>query len=266
MIPLLRFQSSSPSDQVADRLIQVLDLLVDEAQEFFTLPAGELGQLLAQAVLLGHAHPHQGPAPGDQVVRVALFFRQFLQGAVSDAAAELGQAPGVDAVGLLQATRRAGELAGPLRVDQRDRDAGREQLAGQAAVQPAGRLDDDQLDRRERAQLRDEPDDPVGVVGYVDPLANGVEVAVEHRLGDVDADDDGNGRRIVFMHGGFPALRMRTAARGGVQPAVRVKYTRPPTISLCDGVLNTGTRSICRRPPRRGLLATLRSPRRGMLD
>src|SRR4051812_42373478 len=61
---------------------------------------------------------------------------------------------------------------------------------------------------------------------------------------------------------------MRTASRRGgrVRPAVRVEYTRPPTITLRDGVLNARARSICRRPPLRGLLATLRSPRSGMLD
>ena len=49
----------------------------------------------------------------------------------------------------------------------------------------------------------------------------GVDVAVERGLGDVDADDDREdgdaGRGLengIVLHGGFPALRMRTAARG----------------------------------------------------
>src|SRR5207245_2321664 len=140
-------------------------------------------------VLFRDVHLHQGPAPGDQVVEIDLFFRQLLEGAVFNAAAELGQDFGVDAVGLLQASGGAGELAGTLGVDQRHGDAGQEQLAGQAAVKAAGGLDDHQLDL-ERSELADQLGNAVGVVGQVDPLADGVEVAVEHRLGDVDADDD----------------------------------------------------------------------------
>jgi len=179
---------------------------------------------------------------------------------VSDAAAELGQDFGVDAVGLLQASAGAGELAGALGIDQRHRNAGQEQLDGQAAVKPARGLDDDQLDR-EGSELGDQRGDAVGIVGHLDLLADGIDEAVERRLGDVDADDDyvghsdcGRGRIMLHVHGGFPALRMRTTTRGGVRPAVRVKYTRPPTIRLRDGVANASARSICRRPPRRGML------------
>src|SRR6185503_8459096 len=75
-----------------------------------------------------------------------------------------------------------------------------------------------------------------------------VEVDVEHGLGHVDADEHagrgdggGDGRGggggggvvgIGPLHGGFPALPMRTATRGrgrgDVRAAVRVECTRPP--------------------------------------
>jgi hypothetical protein len=80
-------------------------------------------------------------------------------------------------------------------------------------VQPAGRLDHPQLDL-ERGECGGQLRDAGVVVGHLQALAGGVNVAVERRLGDVDADDGARedrvaamGGRIVFVvHGGFPAL------------------------------------------------------------
>jgi len=61
-----------------------------------------------------------------------------------------------------------------------------------------------------------------------------------------------------------PPAPGRGRGRGRVQPAVRVRRTRRATILLRDGVPEgAGAPTICRPPPRRGLLATLRTPRRG---
>ena len=101
--------------------------------------------------------------------------------------------------------------------------------------------------------------DAVIVVGQLQVLAGGIKIAVERRLGDVDADDgerSGIAMSGIVLHGGYPVLRIRTAPRGRVQPAVRVKYTRSPVILLRDGVMNAWTRSIYRRPSLSGLFAT----------
>src|SRR5579871_1988828 len=89
------------------------------------------------------------------------------------------------------------------------------------------------------------------IVGQRQAPSRRMKMAIERGLGDVDADE---GRNRIVLHGGYPALRMRTIPpERDVQPAVRVKYTRPPTIWLCDDVVNVRTRSICRRPTRRAL-------------
>jgi hypothetical protein len=196
------------------------------------------------------------------------FFRAFLQKMVLGGPREAGQNLRVDAVGFFQPSDGAGVFAGSLRIDQRDGDVGLEQLGGDLTVQSSGGLDEDELNL-EIAETGEELCDAVVVVGQREALAGGIEIAVEGGLGHVDADDDGDGRiglRGIVLHGGFPALRMRTTAGGRVRPAVRVKYTRPPTILLRDGVLSAEARSICRRPSLRGLFATLQSPRSDLLD
>jgi len=116
-------------------------------------------------------------------------------------------------------------------------------------------------------QRRGEPGDARVVVVDPEAQADGVDEQVELVLGHVDAGDrQGDVDQGFVLHGGFPALRMRTAPPGRrVQPAVRVSRTRRTTITLRDGVhAGAPARPICRPPPLRGLLATLRSPRSGM--
>jgi hypothetical protein len=188
-------------------------------------------------------------------------------------AAEGGQDGGIDAVGFFQLADRLGVRPGALGIDQRDADAGLDQFGGDLAVEAAGGFDDHQVDLQ-RSEVREELCDALGVVGQLKTLAGGIDVAVERGLGHVDADDEGKSgiagrgllRNGIVLHGGCPALRMRTASRGRVRPAVRVRYTRPPAIRLRDGVMNARTRSICRRPSFHRLLATLRSLRNDMLD
>ena len=103
----------------------------------------------------------------------------------------------------------------------------------------------------------------VGVVTGVSAGRVDVAATVEGKSGIAGRGLLRNG---IVLHGGCPALRMRTASRGRVRPAVRVRYTRPPAIRLRDGVMSARARSICRRPSLRRLLATLRSPRSDMLD
>jgi hypothetical protein len=178
----------------------------------------------------------------------------------------------VFSVGLLQPPRGFGEGADLLGVDDGHVDAGLQKGGGDPAVVPPRRFDDDQADLVLEQRL-DEPGDARVVVADAEVPLDGVDEQVELRFGHVDAGDGrgGVGQRFV-LHGGFPALRMRTAPRGRVrtparrvQPAVRVSRTRRATIKLRDGVhAGARARTICRPPPLRGLLATLRSPRSGM--
>src|SRR6187402_3419840 len=76
-------------------------------------------------------------------------------------------------------------------------------------------------------------------------LAGGEEVEIERGLGDVDTDP----REVRAIHGGVPFLPMRARGRQGLAaPAtVRAGIQRSATIKLCDGVLSTEARTICRR-------------------
>jgi hypothetical protein len=77
-------------------------------------------------------------------------------------------------------------------------------------------------------------------------LPGGKNVEIERGLGDVDTD-----RNLVrAIHGEFPFLPMRARAFLGSATApatVRACFQRPAAIQLCDGVVSTQARSICRR-------------------
>src|SRR5215212_2988078 len=178
-------------------------------------------------------------------------------------AGEGGQQPAVDVVALLETAHGAGKLAGPLRVDDGDLDAGIEQFGSAAPMIASGGFDEHQADVGS-AELLDELCDATLVIDNAEGLVDDIDEAVQGGLGNIDAGDGLNGR--FLLHGGLPALRMRTVhgLRLDVQPAVGVRSTRPATITLRGGVVSTWARSICRRPPRSKLLATLRSLLRGM--
>jgi len=254
-------------DELGDGAVEVFDLLLDEAQQLGRLGPRKLGRIVGQAVLLGDAHLHQRPPSGNQVAQFGLLLRELFLASRADGAGELGEDAGVDRVGLLQPPGSAGELADALGVDDGDRDARVEQVGGEAAVVTPGGLDADE-GGVDPPQLGEQRRASGVVVGEGEAAAGKIDEAVQLVLGDVDADDDGPKRTIV-LHGGVPALRMRTTPRRGprrVQPAVRVSTTRPAAILLRDGVRRSGvgTRSIYRRPPPARLLATLRSLAGGM--
>ena len=106
-----------------------------------------------------------------------------------------GQDLRIDAVSFFESSDRAGVLAGTLRIDQGDGKIGLEQLGGDLAMQSSGGLEDDKLNLQV-AEAGKKLCDAGIVVGQCEALAGGIEIAVEHGFGDVDADDDRN-RKIA---------------------------------------------------------------------
>ena len=84
-----------------------------------------LGSCVVQAVFLGHAHLHQGAAPGDQVVQLGLFCREFARGVrcrtprPNSARTRASTRSVFSSLPLERANSRA-----RCGIDQRDRDAG----------------------------------------------------------------------------------------------------------------------------------------------
>jgi hypothetical protein len=185
-----------------------------------------------------------------------------------------GQHLRVNPIALLELADRTRKLAGPLRIDQRHRDAGVHQRGGDAAVITTGRLNADQSHAG-----RLEAIDKLNLLGVVvlqrKVLLRKIDEAVQGLLGNIDPghrirSGGTNNNRFIMHDEAYPSLRMRTAPNHrNVQPAVRVNATRPTTIPLRDDVHadeRTGvrTRPICRRPVLRGRRRVVRRPRSTM--
>ena len=98
-------------------------------------------------------------------------------------------------------------------------------------------------------------------IGQVMFLPGGEKVQIERGLGDVDSDCN----LVRAIPGAIPFLPMRARAPWGgatAQATVRACFQRPAATQLCDGVMSTQARSICRRLLRGWLRSQPRSSRR----
>ena len=212
-------------DLLGDLAVQVFDLLLDESQELFGLSGGQLGQLVVSAVLLRDAQLHQRTPSRDQIRKDRLVFPLDRVRPGIDPAGETRQYLGVDAVGLLQLAQGPGELPDPLGVDDAGGDAAGQQRGGEASVVSSGGLDDNQANPGGAKSIDQTSNGLLGVVEGEPLMERPVDEDVQRLFRDIDADDGllRNGwRRRIVLHGGVPALRMRTGpGEGPVQPAVR---------------------------------------------
>src|SRR5439155_27023701 len=125
------------------------------------------------------------------------------------------------------------------------------------ALVAAGGFQNDEAGAGRGEQLAELPVSSIRV-GQVLSLPGGKDVKIERGLGNVDSDPG----LVRAIHGDIPFLPMRARAAFGAAPAqatVRACFQRPAAILLCDGVLSTLTRSICRRPLRVWLRSHTRS-------
>lgn len=141
-----------------------------------------------QPRLFDGLHGRELSATDDEFFDRGSVFRLFFPGTRSHLLGEAGERIGVDPIGLRQATDAAGKVANLSRIDARNGVARLQEMGGQAALEAAGGLDDDQA-RRVRSQgceqLRE-----AGVVGRKPQrLRRRRDVDVPMLLGDVDSDE-----------------------------------------------------------------------------
>jgi hypothetical protein len=99
-----------------------------------------------------------------------------------------GDGRGVDPIGLGLLAHAAGEVAHPLRVDDRRWHAARGKRAMRQALVAARGLHDHEA-ALAAVQLREQAVDAVRVVGDPEPASGAGDMHVEPRLADVEADD-----------------------------------------------------------------------------
>ena len=276
MILDLRFQSSSSSMSLRDGPVDVLDLLVDKAQQLLgpvpwqAWAAESLRRFFSAMRIWTRALRREIRSSSSTCFSGGFFQRAVLWRPGQSAARTWASTRSVFSSRPIERANSRARCG----IDQGDGHAGLEQFRGDAAVQASGGFDDHQLNAEPRGARRGVwrcpcrrwPAKDAGRWDRSSSRAWPWTRRCRRRWKETDRGDEpaGEMNRAAWW---LPCLAdANCVALRRVQPAVRVKYTRPPTIRLRDGVLNALARSICRRPPLRGLLATLRSPRSGMLD
>jgi len=232
-------------DEGLDGAFDVVDLALEQVEDGLDALPGELSFGDLPAIGLLRAEVDELPSAGDELLDFGLFFRGFLEGRRLHSFGEESQDAGIDAVGLGQQSQGLGEIAGPFGIDDGDTVAGFGEIGDDFAFVAARGFEHDETVSRTGEQLF-ELLMTRGGVGQAVVLLRGKEMKIERGLSDVDAD-----RNLVrAIHGDVPFLPMRARAAVGPAPApatVRARFQRPATIQLCDGVMSTEARSICRR-------------------
>lgn len=175
----------------------------------------------------------------------------------------MSEVTGVDGVGLGAMPESLGKVSCLSGIDDGHRLSGINEMTDERSLVASRGFDDDQLQRGELLQLFQELFITRQVIGKGIPLGQRSNMNVELIFGDINSypggDNVGSGR----SDGVDPVLQMRTrvGVRGTVLAAVRAGTKGVAAILLCDGVLSTWARSICRAPGSLRLFASAQSRR-----
>ena len=108
------------SHEVEDGAAELRDVLGDGLQLALHAPADQLRHVVPEPVGLGDAGPDELPTSGDEPVELGLILRDLGDVPGPDVAAEAGDDPGVDGVGLGEDAQGLGVVADLAGVDDRD--------------------------------------------------------------------------------------------------------------------------------------------------
>jgi hypothetical protein len=224
-------------DEGFDGGFDLADLAVEESQDGLDAFSDAFGADDLEAIGLHGPQVNKLSSAGDELLDFGLLFRGFMGWRRLDLLGEKGQDASIDAVGLGDQAEGLGEISGPFGIDHGDVMSLVEQVGNELSLIAAGGFENDAAGGWVGEQLFKLPM-TCGVVRQRVFLTGGKEVEVERGLGDVDS----NPSEVRAIHGSVPFLPMRARGRlGGLAaPAtVRVRFQRPATIQLCDGVVGT---------------------------
>ena len=213
------------ADAAFDLGVQAFDVAGEDLQppvEFGSEKDGLAGAApIGQSRLLGD---RRRPRPRQLLHRFQRLGRRR-EGFRFEGLAHQRQQARVEPIGLGELADGLGEQTGAQWIDDGDGEAGRVQAAMRLAVELAGRLHDDQLDRQVgEATLEGSQAD--GRVRRAEVLAKRVEVDVQPIFTNIDADVDSGLRasfgRILTLHAGLaPNHLFRTSAKDGRTKLIR---------------------------------------------
>ena len=228
-----------------DELLDAVDLAFEYLEDGLDALSGRFDVSRLETVGLHGPQVDELSSASDELLDFGLFFRGLLGGRRLGLLGKEGQDTGIEAVGLGDQAEAASEIADPAGIDDGHVVAGVEELSDELPLVAAGGFEDDAAARR----LREERLELLmsgGVVGQGMSLTGGEEVEIERGFGNVDSDPS----EVRAIHGVVPFLPMRARTTRGLATApatVRAGFQSPAAIQLCDGVLSTESRSICRR-------------------
>jgi hypothetical protein len=220
-----------------------MDLFIQLFDQVTDVLTNDLGNDRLQTILLGRAKFDELPATRDQLAQFGLFFRADFHGPRIGMLAEAGDDAGVQSIGLGQNAQAAGEVSDLAGIDHGHPVSGRYKRADQAVLVAARGFDYDQTTARVRQSSEQLPE-ARGAIRNGEALVLAEHTDIERALGNIDTYEGlGSG-----VHEQVPVLRMRARSSQTWKTAlaaVRVKFTRPATNLLRDGVIRTQARSIC---------------------
>ena len=212
-------RTETPLDPLLDHLFGAHALGADHLDQLAT-SRGQLGKTLRGLV-------RQGP--------------HFVANRCGKAGDDLRIQP----IGLGEPSHRAGKIADLTRVDHHDRQSGASERGGNHLFEPTGRFQHDQA-RRDRTQPVRQFIEPNRVARNPEGLVGGMNMHVNMRLGDINADK--NALRRDRLHGD-PSLQMRD--RSASQATVRVHRQssgRGPSLNRGLGVPGDSRGPVHTRP------------------
>src|SRR5271166_3750213 len=209
-------------DRFADLPVEVGELLLQGRKQALDARQHALVGAMLLALLFGHDHRHDLPAPSDEIAqltrrlvrqRTRLGLRRF---------DEMGDHGSVDRIGLGPLAQRFGEGADLGRIDDDDRQAGRRQARGDHGLIAPGRFEADDRDP-ELAEPILQLCKPRFIPWHNEPLAGRANPDVQFVLGDIDS----------YNNRAHPLPSLHKRARLAAQATVRVRWTagRDPSFS-----------------------------------
>jgi hypothetical protein len=190
-----------------DLAVDLLDLTVEDIEDFLNALASELGRTRAETVDFHGSHGQQLAASKHKLLKFSLFLGGFLKRPGLHVASEQRQDFGVDAIGFGKASDAASEISNLAGIDDRDDQTGGEEIPGESSFESTGGFENDQAGSDLLQELDQSLNSGVVVI-QGESLAMWQDTHIESVLADIDSNKGLEGG-VDIIHDRAPVLPMR---------------------------------------------------------
>ncbi len=196
-------------DELRDLFFNSYYLFIKEFGDFVDAAAGFRRLRGMPAIGFSRQHVHELAASSYQSRQFGLFFRGFLRQSRPDLLGETRQEQGIDAIGFGEFANGSCEVANLAGIHHRNRLAGVDKFRGQATLQAAGRLKDNQR-RPQEFETFNELCDTFRVVRHREDLLRWQDADIQGLLRDINTRERESWENYIH-HSRGPFLRLRAS-------------------------------------------------------